>query len=555
MKTKLFFAAMAAVAIVGCNKEVAETPAIADGEASFLSVNLKAAGTITRADAEPGTFEYGEDQENVVNSVNFYFFDENDDAYSVFATSNNLEWTKQVGSVAELSGLVLVIRKSQETPPAKMVAIVNAPNDLKKESMSLRELEAAITKSLVDNELEPGFVMSNSVYVDGMNVVINATEISGDNFFTTADELDGVEPGDIFPSDVVTKPEDIVAVDIYVERVAAKVRVELAEDGLYDTGAEINGKKVYAKVLGWDVTNTTDQAYVLKQIDPTWGEELGFEPWNIPGLYRSYWANTTATPKHGKTFEALIGANLETPYNYYFENTLPAGDGVNVVDGTSAEGHNQTPQLLVAAQLVHKDVDGETTPVKFAKWYDVVYSVDGVKEVMLNSVASKLYKKVSVTTGEEGETETRYEKIEPKDVVLYQVDEKTPDNRYEVKLMLAEGNENEYYSPESASKNGEPYTAEKVKALLESVSPAQVWTEGYTYYYTNIKHFGDATGMVRNHVYDVTINAITGLGTPVYNPGHIITPEEPEKQEALNIAARINILSWHVVSQNVSLGK
>ena len=555
MKTKLFFAAMAAVAIVGCNKEVAETPAIADGEASFLTVNLKAAGTITRAEAVPGTFEYGEDQENVVNTVNFYFFDENDDAYSVFATSNNLEWTKQVGSVAELSGLVLVIKKSQETPPAKMVAIVNAPNDLKKESMSLRELEAAITKSLVDNELEPGFVMSNSVYVDGMNVVINATEISGDNFFTTADELDGVEPGDIYPSNVVPKPEDIVPVDIYVERVAAKVRVELAEDGLYDTGAEINGKKVYAKVLGWDVTNTTDQAYVLKQIDPTWGEELGFEPWNIPGLYRSYWANTTATPKHGKTFEALIGANLETPYNYYFENTLPAGDGVNVVDGTSAEGHNQTPQLLVAAQLVHKDVDGETTPVEFAKWYDVVYSVDNVEKAMLNSVASKLYKKVSVTTGEEGETETRYEKIEPKDVVLYQVDEKTADNRYEVKLMLAEENEYEYYSPAEASVNGEPYTAEEVKALLESVSPAQVWTEGYTYYYTNIKHFGDATGMVRNHVYSVSIDAIKGLGTPVYNPGHIITPEEPEKQEALNIAARINILSWHVVSQNVSLGK
>lgn len=555
MKTKLFFAAMAAVAIVGCNKEVAETPAIADGEASFLSVNLKAAGTITRA-AEPGTFVFGEEHENSVETIHFYFFDAEGNAYAVQAGSNNIAWyegdKEEDPNVEEISDLVLVIKKSKDVPPAKMVVVLNAPKDLQVNSISLSELEEAVTTNLTNESGD--FVMTNSVYADGLNNVINATEISGDNFFTTTDELKDVNPGDVFYADEVsTLPIKINPVEVYVERVAAKVDVELAEDGLYDTGAEINGEKVYAKVLGWDITNTTDQAYVLKQINPTWGEELGFEPWNIPGLYRSYWANTTATPKHGKTFEALIGANLETPYNYYFENTLPAGDGVNVVDGTSAEGHNQTPQLLVAAQLVTVDVDGDTEPVEFAKWYDVVYSVEGVEKAMLNSVASKLYKKVSVTTGEEGETETRYEKIDLDDVVLYQVDEKTADNRYEVKLMLAE--ENEYYSPAEASVNGEPYTAEEVKALLESVSPAQVWKDGHSYYYTNINHFGTATGMVRNHVYKVNIEAMHGLGTPVFEDGHIITPEKPEKQEALNIAAKINILSWHVVSQNVSLGE
>ena len=129
-------------------------------------------------------------------------------------------------------------------------------------------------------------------------------------------------------------------------------------------------------------------------------------------------------------------------------------------------------------------------------------------------------------------------------------------NTYVPDGMIADADE-AYYSPTEAAKGEEAvaYTDEQVTAILESVSPAQVWTEGYTYYYTNIQHFGSATGMVRNHVYEVTISAITGLGTPVYNPAHIITPEEPEEQEALNIAAQINILSWHVVSQSVSLGK
>jgi hypothetical protein len=60
--------------------------------------------------------------------------------------------------------------------------------------------------------------------------------------------------------------------------------------------------------------------------------------------------------------------------------------------------------------------------------------------------------------------------------------------------------------------------------------------------------------MVRNHCYDITIDAITGLGTPVYEPKKIITPEKPDPQDALNLAAKINILSWSLVNQNVSLG-
>jgi hypothetical protein len=44
-----------------------------------------------------------------------------------------------------------------------------------------------------------------------------------------------------------------------------------------------------------------------------------------------------------------------------------------------------------------------------------------------------------------------------------------------------------------------------------------------------------------------------GFGTPVYNPDHVITPEDPDEQPAANLAAQINILSWSVVSQNVTL--
>ena len=60
-------------------------------------------------------------------------------------------------------------------------------------------------------------------------------------------------------------------------------------------------------------------------------------------------------------------------------------------------------------------------------------------------------------------------------------------------------------------------------------------------------------GKTKTCFYIQNIDGITGFGTPVYEPGQIITPEKPEEDVALNLSARINILSWHLVSQNVTL--
>ena len=61
-------------------------------------------------------------------------------------------------------------------------------------------------------------------------------------------------------------------------------------------------------------------------------------------------------------------------------------------------------------------------------------------------------------------------------------------------------------------------------------------------------------GVVRNHIYQVNINKVQGLGTPVANPTEIIYPETP-KDEDYYIAAKINILEWKRVTQEVNLGE
>lgn len=557
MKTKLFLAAMAAVAVIGCQKEPAGSISAPDGDASFLKVDLRAAGTLTRA--EVGTYEYGLADENEVKSIHFYFFDSEDKAYAVdnaqsnyVAAHTNVDWKTQEGSpypnVAEISDAVLVIKQSKQAPPAKMVVVLNAP------AFSVTNL-AGLHQAIDYYSTENGFVMSNSVYFDG-SAIVDATSIMSENIFAANNFTDvngnDIPVGSVIPNTQVKVGNDIITVkpvEVYVERVAAKVRVSggVSSEGQVDLASipvmDKDGKQatfgtipVYAKVLGWQVTNNTAKAPLLKDINASWTEEgLGFA-WNAPSNFRSYWAATTDEPKHDFTFENVMGHN--PAYDYYFENTAVAktDNGVDVgVEGGNTTA-NQASQLLIAAQLV----DGSGDALQIAKWYGVQYTITDLKAAMVATVAPKIYVKNDANT---------YVTISVNDVEFYQVPQDEDDNRYEVRVRAIPGKT--YYDS-----SAQPYAA--AADLLAGIDPAQMWTNGYTYYYTTIKHFGaegktGEYGMVRNHVYDIKIDGITGFGTPVYEPSEIITPEKPEEDVALNLSARINILAWHLVSQNVTL--
>ena len=558
MKIKVFLAAILAMAIVSCNKDNGAPEASVDGETAFVKVNLKEApGSNMSGVKAPGTFEYGSADENAVTSVNLYFFDEFGAAYYVNEDNDEnclvvtkAAFTASQGTTAtnveSVSDVVLVIKKAKKTPPTQVVAIVNAPDTLSKD-MSLDYLQTVLSGDLCS---ENGFVMSNSVYVDG-GVTVIATPITNDNIFTTSDPaFDSVEPGDVMPE---IEGLNITPIDIYVERVAAKVRVVYANGVdsqlipvLDEKGTQMvdaSGSAVYAKVLGWDITNNTDEAALIKSVFPSWTDtELTFA-WNDPVNFRSYWAYTSDVPQHNLTFEALM-ERANFTYDYYYENTKPAAEK-NSVDVDENGGFddvvdgNQTPQLLVAAQLV--DANGEA--IYLAKWYNVLYTIADAKVAMINTVASKLY---VLDTENSTDTETHYKSVTAEDVTFYQAAQTTAEKRYEVFVTVKEGVT--YYT-----KDGKAVEAAEAEKILAGIEPAQMWQEGYTYYYMNVGHYGDATGIVRNHCYEFSINGVKGFGTPVYDPSHVITPEKPQEQESLNLSAQINILSWALVSQDVTL--
>ena len=95
-----------------------------------------------------------------------------------------------------------------------------------------------------------------------------------ENIFAAEDADLTVEPGQVIPADKVTNLS-VNPIDIYVERVAAKVRVQGAEGvdltkmPVYDAEGKTQmkdaaGNVVYAKILGWDVTNTVTGANMLQ---------------------------------------------------------------------------------------------------------------------------------------------------------------------------------------------------------------------------------------------------------------------------------------------------
>ena len=536
---------LACTALVGCSNEEdllnGEQGLESRGEKGYMAVNLVNPEMGSRA------YQDGEGNEVKVGKIRFYFFGDNGAAYKVTdaknasganyvevtnPTVNNTEAAKD--NVDKITSAVVVINKSKVAPPKSVVAILNADN-LKNEKgesllgtgdMSLSALTAIVGNAGkgIDGTGENEFVMTNSVYkhaVTGETMV--ATPISVNDIYTNE-------------GDAEDHP-----VNIYVERVLAKVSTSLEKDDLLDTGVDFGGQRVYAKINGWAITNYNDRSYLFKSL--SWTTDPSFT-WNAAGDFRSFWAKSIEPTPAGT-------ATKDAP-NTLYKNDHKYNALTSVADKYCLENTSGTPtQLLVAATLVHKTVNGEkttTTPLTIARWMGVDYTVEDLKTQLAGALAYDYYYKVS---------ETKYASI-----TAEYIDFTNPDNtwaadekRYEVKATLASGKK--VYKKNGVDAQGNPVMVEangEANTVLAKY-PVWIWTEGATYYYVAIKHIGTENAIVRNHLYDINVTGVAGFGTPVYNPDEIILPQTPEGVETY-IAASVNILSWKVVeNNNVVLGQ
>lgn len=584
---KLFPLACAALMMSACSSDDgngSENPNIAS-EAQYLAVNIVNVGTTpTRAEV----YENGTDAENQISKVRFYFFHDDGSPYKLVATTEtttgtDVNWLEQKppinitsptpaeGTVDKVTEAVLVIHGKSAAAPATMVAVIN-PETLNdnatlnnKGTVTLSELrdskfDTQFYKLNAGTNTNEDFVMTNSVYREGGNTIC-PTLVSG--HLEATGEAAKANP-----------------VNIYVERVAAKVSAKV-DNTTVPTGFTVNpwslgdgtkwatdkygmevgtfgtSTKIYAVIEGWGVADENSKAMLEKQIDATWTDgNLGIPTWNTADYHRSFW----------ETMKPAVGTDIYTKANHSFKQytnkiatdfsnityTLPNTTQSTVSDVYN--GNNLT-KFLVAATLRYQDADGTWKNADICRYRGIEYMGGEAKlKAIVAATYNKYYTK-NATTGE-------YEPLAASDITFAYTRSVANTAAKEVAdcqmvPTLADATKNYY------TKTGTTYTlvADNNSVVKEiELYPADIRVNGKTYYYVPIRHLGAATtnpayyGVVRNHYYQVNLQSLKGFGSSVYNPDREIKPVIPE-EETSYLAAKINVLQWRVVSQDVNLGK
>ena len=533
-------------------------------ETSYIAINLMATDPDTRAESETPVYQEGLAAERAVNSAYFFFF-QNGQPFPVTVTgdavtapgtgANFLSATltgngENMQNVSDVKDVVLLLKNYKGEYPNQIIAVLNwVP--VAGESYTMDELKAVVDVQSTLNS-QKYFVMSNAVYADGANQAVTATPLTYANIYTNED-------------DAKDNP-----VNIYVERIAAKVTVTAPADKKFDLKRDIlassGSEKAYAVLTGWELYNEFDKSYLLKQIDPAWDavNKVGFN-WNDPSFFRSYWAKSP-DPDWGENNAFKWSGGLEFGSKTSVDaGTYASNTYVYCGENTTDVAANRT-KVILKARLV--DANGDT--LELARWYGTEYLGEGnlrtaVANTLKNTYFSKAGDKYTSITPDDlkcvvGGTGDAPEGVDATEVYfqLFTPSEANPDNTIGVaKEWYEYSSANGYVKLEEASKTN----AELLNEKLKKVPSAVLYKNGQTYYFFDIKHLGAAGkdaeyGIVRNHIYSININSIGGYGSPVYNRlSNIENPKYPEvpTDEGSYVSAKVNILSWRMVSQGVDI--
>lgn len=606
----LFMGILAAAAFTACSSDdiMQDEPKLPEDELNtrFMTVSIRNTEGMSRAGEDDPTFENGSGKENDVKSIRFYFFDKDGQPYKISYTGKNFydceeiedDATNDNGSNVEKTLQAVIVLSSDNDAEDwsgidKMIAVANFDKlGLGDINLALGALKSKVGDYGFGYDLQPAaddvFVMTSSAYAPesgnasdyGCEVKVDKSKIS--------DTREGAQAN---------------PVEIYVERVVAKVRTKASWKNMGEKNVEYNGetytaiplkdkadgdkitdstgKQIYVIFTGWDLSGYTDKSYLFKQVDQAWN--LGsWNTWNNPTFHRSYWAMNPEGVKYMRHKHADAMARFGSDALYcqenaadYYAGNAGEGAGTKRIYSPDAETGNRT-QAYFKAVLVTLDGD-VATPVELAVWGDMKYTSANLTTAMLNSIGDVLYytvdadatgtyTKLGVSDVELVHAENAVSSINEDGSVVYKADNKTEaSRRYLTYIQLKpEFTAGKKLYIRNAGENGKANYTEistnQANEILSNMPGARCWKGGDTYYYVDIQHLGkDADkgkfGVVRNHIYEIELNSVYGLGTPVYTPDSDVPEIIPQKpsNEAFYLGARLNILSWRVVKQGVSL--
>ena len=541
------------------------TPAPA-GPGSYVAVNICNPAN-TRAEG----YQVGTTQENKVVSGTFYIFKDGVMEYQQ-PLDANADWQGplDMGNTVEvIGGTTLLIpdaltsdlkdeegNMTADKVPGNLSILVvlndatkniNIPNGTK-----LEDAYKIVTNASINEAAENDFLMSNSTYYTNSNTTkVVAVPISTSNLVATE-------------SEAKAHP-----VNVYVERTVARVDYAKADrvdgtDWLQNNTIHFQNAPettvITPQILGVEIVYNPENSALFKEFD---ADQIG--SWstlanlNDEGKFRSFWATMIdGINQPDIKYSDIAGANFDNEdWNDKKTHTM------YIHENTSAE---KPSTVLVYAKLdLGKDNEGNDKSL--AALYGQYTDKEGAINMVANTIRGLGYRIATVETVDGEEVIKEVRTVNPSDLAwsneVYSATENDPvpaesGNRTYLKFGTTLG-----ASEKVVKVNGTAYAPSGVDALNAELAgiAISVWEKGYCYYYTTIDHrdagSGKTAGVVRNHLYDIKFNGMSGLGTPVFDPDKVVIPVKPKYDEGDNVylAASINILQWRVASQNTILGQ
>lgn len=576
MKMNKLLGLLVCTALCACSNDESgiipnDTPNVFTGDKAYIKVRLADAGTLTRA--QEGDFEYGTNEQSIKNA-SFYFYD----ADGVFVTQGDV-WTDGSASTTTPAGNIefasnnIVVLKGldKKSYPRYMVTVLNKPTgfvhgktlDEMQTVLADNNAEGIYYPATTDNVTTNYFTMSTTSY----------TETNREKHFVTE-----VNEGNISLEPMTDASAIANTVTVYVERLAAKVTLKVSDNlpkdanGRYPIKVTVAGENnsagsgdiasedLYVELLGWKLNATAKKSFMVKNIDAAWMDnDLGFT-WNRPTDRRSHW---------GKSFNYGFSGYPENaagvPANSEYLNYVDLENGLTALENPAYCAENTNTNTIVTANfptgvtsilLKAKVCDANGNALDLVRYNGLLFKQDSFLEYVLNVLQTRNQLDVWYANGTDEEGNARYTQIGKEYVKLEHVGDG------KVKVVFTNEHGTSLYAEDGSNCSDQTITALN-DDLASASADAIVYNGGLMYYNIPVEHLnnGDVAengtipeakyGVVRNHHYVVTIDKLEKIGRGIFDGNEKIVPgDDPD---AYYVGAKINILSWKIVSQNVEL--
>lgn len=577
MKMNKLLGLLVCTALCACSNDESgiipnDTPNVFTGDKAYIKVRLADAGTLTRA--QEGDFEYGTNEQSIKNA-SFYFYD----ADGVFVTQGDV-WTDGSASTTTPAGNIefasnnIVVLKGldKKSYPRYMVTVLNKPTGFV-HGKTLDEMQTVLADNNAEGIYYPA--TTNNVTTNYFTMSTTSyTETNREKHFVTE-----VNEGNISLEPMTDASAIANTVTVYVERLAAKVTLKVSDNlpkdanGRYPIKITVAGENnsagsgdiasedLYVELLGWKLNATAKKSFMVKNIDAAWMDnDLGFT-WNRPTDRRSHW---------GKSFNYGFSGYPENaagvPANSEYLNYVDLENGLTALENPAYCAENTNTNTIVTANfptgvtsilLKAKVCDANGNALDLVRYNGLLFKQDSFLEYVLNVLQTRNQLDVWYANGtdEEGNA-TRYTQIGKEYVKLEHVGDG------KVKVVFTNEHGTSLYAEDGSNCSDQTITALN-DDLASASADAIAYNGGLMYYNIPVEHLnnGDVAengtipeakyGVVRNHHYVVTIDKLEKIGRGIFDGNEKIVPgDDPD---AYYVGAKINILSWKIVSQNVEL--